>query len=245
MPVTKPSTLPRWANVGGSVVEPTEGKKDVGWATQEKPPAQYWNWLLYTIYLWINWLNDITNQAFTWVGAQTFSAASTFNALVTATAGITSNFLTTSETGVRHADREYHFGVAGTWVGGTQSQIGNIIYWKSSGAFATDKLFVEIMVPAGERIKTFFFSVNGDASGTISMKLWKQATSGVPRTAAVQLGSTIGKTFVALDNTNLYIVSGTLGTPEVIAVGYRYVLEVTGSAQFMNCFDTGITSDKV
>lgn len=54
----KPSSLPRWADVGGAIVEPPDGKKDVGWVTGEKPPAQYFNWWKNLVYQWTDYLDD-------------------------------------------------------------------------------------------------------------------------------------------------------------------------------------------
>lgn len=70
---TKPAKLPRWATTG-TKTEPTEGKKDSGYITSEKPSAQVFNWILNTIYLWCAWLDDLANQAFTWTLAHTFQA---------------------------------------------------------------------------------------------------------------------------------------------------------------------------
>jgi len=53
----KPSDLPRWADSGGDIVEPSSGKKDVGWIPAERPPAQYFNWLLNKLYQWIQYLD--------------------------------------------------------------------------------------------------------------------------------------------------------------------------------------------
>ena len=80
MPVAKPTNLPRWADtVPANRVEPTSGKKDVGWVPGEKPPAQYKNWLLYTIYQWCEWLNDITNQALIWAANHSFNEGASFS----------------------------------------------------------------------------------------------------------------------------------------------------------------------
>ena len=54
----KPTDLPRWANVSGDIVEPTEDKKDVGWIAGEKPPAQFWNWLQKNIYDWLSYFDE-------------------------------------------------------------------------------------------------------------------------------------------------------------------------------------------
>lgn len=55
---SKPASVPRWANVGGDIVEPTSGKKDVGWAAAERPPNSYMNWLQNLAYQWLLYLND-------------------------------------------------------------------------------------------------------------------------------------------------------------------------------------------
>lgn len=52
MPITaKPSKPPLWATNPGTVIEPTDPKKQSGWAA-EKPPFQYMNWIHNTNYLW-------------------------------------------------------------------------------------------------------------------------------------------------------------------------------------------------
>lgn len=54
----KPSTTPRWADVGGAITVPSSGKQNVGWAAGERPPAQFLNWLFNLIYQWILYLRD-------------------------------------------------------------------------------------------------------------------------------------------------------------------------------------------
>lgn len=50
----KPAKLPRWADDGAAdIVEPNSGKKDIGWVGGERPPAQFFNWLLNLIYQWL------------------------------------------------------------------------------------------------------------------------------------------------------------------------------------------------
>ena len=76
---TKPltSTLPRWADTVAAdptkVVEPASGKKDIGWAVAEQPPAQWKNWLLLQIYNWLVWLDAFETEAHTWTKLQTFT----------------------------------------------------------------------------------------------------------------------------------------------------------------------------
>lgn len=51
---------------------PSNGQRDVGWIAGQKPPAQYFNWWMRLVWLWTRWLNDLTNQALTWIDLQTF-----------------------------------------------------------------------------------------------------------------------------------------------------------------------------
>ncbi len=54
------------------VTQPAEGQKDVGWIVGQKPPAQYFNWWMFNVYLWLRWLADIANQAITWTATHIF-----------------------------------------------------------------------------------------------------------------------------------------------------------------------------
>ena len=75
---TKPlaTTLPRWASTvtanPARYVDPPSGKKDIGWDTGERPPAQWKNWLLYNTYNWLVWLDAFESEAHTWNATQTF-----------------------------------------------------------------------------------------------------------------------------------------------------------------------------
>lgn len=75
--MAKPTALPRWADtVAGDVTklnEPPGAKKDVGWLTGEKPPAQWKNWLSYTGYLWFQWLDAYEDTAHIWSQLQTYN----------------------------------------------------------------------------------------------------------------------------------------------------------------------------
>lgn len=53
--ISKPTIIPRWANNGGIVTQPTEGKKDIGWLTNEHPPAQFLNWLFFLLCGWVQY----------------------------------------------------------------------------------------------------------------------------------------------------------------------------------------------
>lgn len=87
---TKPAKLPRWASTGGAaLVEPTNTKKDVGWAPGEKPPAEYVNWLLNNLYLWAAWLDDFENNIHIWAELNSFNKG--INVATTVVNGIAVN----------------------------------------------------------------------------------------------------------------------------------------------------------
>lgn len=59
----KPSDSMEWASdVGAQVVEPIQAKKEAGWLTAEKPPAQYFNWWMNNAYLWQQYF-EVTTDA--------------------------------------------------------------------------------------------------------------------------------------------------------------------------------------
>lgn len=67
----KPSVSPTWSTDATFVapgesfdatvtkVEPTSGKKAEGWEPKEKPAAQYLNYWMNLVYLWIEWLKSL------------------------------------------------------------------------------------------------------------------------------------------------------------------------------------------
>lgn len=87
--MAKPTTLPRWADVGGAIVVPASGKLDVGWVTAERPPAQYMNWWMNLVYQWTLYLNQFFSAAGTATDAIHTSGVSNLDGLVTAGAGVT------------------------------------------------------------------------------------------------------------------------------------------------------------
>lgn len=80
-------------------VTTTPVTKDSGWLPGQQPPAQWFNWLFYTINLWILWLQDIANQSFNgggvgpWTGEHLFTGGHPGfgNSPLTVTAGISTS----------------------------------------------------------------------------------------------------------------------------------------------------------
>ncbi len=62
MPTNQPTSYPRWADDGGAIVEPSEGKKDVGWVPGERPPAQWENWLTNLHGQWTKWMLELATK---------------------------------------------------------------------------------------------------------------------------------------------------------------------------------------
>lgn len=69
----KPVKIVEWATNLLNVVEPTAGKKIIGWLVAEKPPAQYFNFLLNVLGQWSAYLDDIENHGLVWTVLQTFN----------------------------------------------------------------------------------------------------------------------------------------------------------------------------
>ena len=58
--MTKPTTLPEWGTgPGASIVEPSAGRKELGWTATEEPPAEFFNWWQNNVFGWVEWLDGI------------------------------------------------------------------------------------------------------------------------------------------------------------------------------------------
>lgn len=62
--MAKPTLKPSWMTgyVGVNAVEPTGGKKTAGWAADERPPAETWNWLQQNMSDWIDYVDSISGK---------------------------------------------------------------------------------------------------------------------------------------------------------------------------------------
>lgn len=58
-PIKKPSWLTGYS--GSNSVEPSVGKKSSGWAADERPPAQYFNWLFQIVSDWIDYVDSVSS----------------------------------------------------------------------------------------------------------------------------------------------------------------------------------------
>lgn len=57
MAETRPDNLPVWATDGGVTAEPAAGYKASGFSAGKKLPAKWLNWIMNTIYGWVNWFH--------------------------------------------------------------------------------------------------------------------------------------------------------------------------------------------
>ena len=55
---TKPTLVPRWADVGGNIAVAPEGLKDVGWGNNQEPPAGIQNEWQNLVGEWFKWLDE-------------------------------------------------------------------------------------------------------------------------------------------------------------------------------------------
>jgi len=60
---TKPTSVPDWATGPGALItEPDSSKKENGFLFEERPAVDYFNWLIYNLGNWINWLAGRFNE---------------------------------------------------------------------------------------------------------------------------------------------------------------------------------------
>lgn len=73
--MSQPSKLPEWNSGVANQTEPSAPKKVLGWVVNEAAASSYFNWILYTIYLWCVYLKNLASEALTWTALQTFNEA--------------------------------------------------------------------------------------------------------------------------------------------------------------------------
>lgn len=68
---TKPTSKLNWVNDGdpAKISEPTLSKKNQGWLAEEKPPFQWFNWISYITWKWLNYYEEKTDETATALGA--------------------------------------------------------------------------------------------------------------------------------------------------------------------------------
>lgn len=67
-----PTNVPEWNSGGTNRTEPPGGVKVSGFAVNGAVSSSFLNWLLFTIYQWVLYLQNLTAEALTWTALQTF-----------------------------------------------------------------------------------------------------------------------------------------------------------------------------
>lgn len=104
-----PTNVPEWNSGGTNRTEPPGGVKVSGFTVNGAVSSSFLNWILFTIYEWILYLQNLTAEALTWTALQTFSGRLVSNTATTSPAILGNN------TGAAAADSA---GVKGTSING-------------------------------------------------------------------------------------------------------------------------------
>lgn len=237
--MSKPITTPDWvtdANAASEtyVVEPNSDKRDVGWAGEEKPPAQFLNWLFYWICKWVAYLANLEDEALTWTADHVFEQDVEVQGNLVA--------------GTLHHSDDDHVTLGaesmeedGGWTNWYPS-LGGIESTASDPAGAK----VYLRLPTGRRIKHVRVRVqcsNGAATGRITAELFK-VVDGAP-TAESDVIATLASTAVqTLTLTGIGNPGGASNNPTV-AAGDVWVVAIgtAGGAFTRNVYDIEVDFD--
>lgn len=207
MSLSKPTNLPRWADGGGAAItEPSSGEKDVGWEDAAVIPADYFNWLQFTTYEWLAWLDDPTE-----ITAVT----------LTATADVQGWVVQTQGADILHNDRTERIGGSEIDIlaGFTKNPGSPYLQLSASGP---GSLYADLPLAVGARLKAVrvICRALGGASADITAKLEKcVATSGSASPTTSTPVSTVNSTATAnIQTITMTPAADTLTADEMYAV---------------------------
>lgn len=222
---TKPTSTPRWASDGAAdVIEPPSGKKDTGWLVDDKPPAQWENWLRKITWQWTEYVGDGVWEAVsaTFSGAIEAASVTIGSAIAAASAAITGDVAIGGDLTLTgedyHGDRTEQLPViagraqSGVWTRTNGGEVG------ATGAIWE----VAIPVRVGCRIKSWSIAHEYDGgTHTLTGRLVKYTSGGVT-TVATATSGVPGIGFVGAAS-----FGSTLGTPDVVSAGETFAIEFT------------------
>lgn len=237
----KPPATPRWANVGGLIVEPSAGKKDVGWLADDEPPAEYFNWYQNLAWQWLEYLKDgalIGNHSISGTlaigGTLDVDGSTALQDFVAASGQVGGDFTATR---LISPSRLYHgptsvaiplgSGISGT--GGASpwefNSSGPPLWAGSPGAGAT--LWFGIPAVFGSRILEYRVKLRNTSGGSISTSLVRVGGV-VPPATETQIGATLNASTV---DTNFQYLVNTLASPDNVFIqgNQRYVKIVSNN----------------
>lgn len=197
----RPSELPRWADVSGDIVDPANGKKDVGWVDDEEPANEYFNWYQNLVYQWMQYINYRSTKTLL-IPIPFFSG----------------------DIGGDYAAPVYNI------LGGTGASTGNI-FWKCGTNGTAQAVVVLPLTIGDRIQSLDVRCVDNHASGQhISTSLYKAAyTVGSTPGTLTQLGSTINSSATPTANVQSLLVDLT-GSPETVVVDTLYYMFITLAA---------------
>lgn len=236
--MAKPTKRPRWADSGGSIVEPSEGKKDLGWAAGDRPPAQTFNWLLNLTWQWFEWLDGFFTSAgaFSTPANQDITAGAGGDVIVSAGGEFKHGEVTLVVSG---AAAERYEGGAQQWVY-NDSILGLAAFWGAPSGANADVVF-PINLKIGDRIKQIKVWVQDDntAGHTVAMYLHNSVAADM-----LAGGSQIGATQTsAHDGTVQALTLSGLTTTVAAGNAYEVVLR-SGAAGTMKIMSLEVTYDR-
>ncbi len=248
----KPSTLPRWADVGGAIAVPSSGRRDTGYTPGFKPLHDEDNWYRNLVYQWIVWLNDgnvalnnitcadLTATGNTLLGnavGDTCAVSGPLTVGTTLTAGSAikaTDFLFTST-------QTLYFSAADTGAPSANAPTYSVSHTTGVAVWnftATTQLLATPLsrLRVGDRIISFGLRANTTPSLQLEMKLWFNNAA----LATTQVGTTLTHSNTAGD------VSQTLGAPRTIAAGesFHATLGGTAAATTVTLLDVFVVIDR-
>lgn len=72
--MAKPTLFPDWDTTEANMAEPSSGLKSAGYATNDVPASNHYNWMLRQIGKWVRYLDGLAGEAITWTAAHIFQA---------------------------------------------------------------------------------------------------------------------------------------------------------------------------
>lgn len=156
--MAKPTILPVWNTDATNRTTPSGGQQASGWTSGQTAISAYFNWLFFTIYSWILWLDAgiLTGVSFTATG----------------------NISTAGQ--YLHGDKFLCLGIND----GAKDTSGNAVpggtdQTYTTGGAAPWSVTTAITIPVGKRIKLITMYYNNASNSSVSGKLIAVSTTGV------------------------------------------------------------------
>ena len=163
---TKPTSVPVWNTGGANNVEPSAGKKILGWLIGEKPPSSYFNWLQKLYGDWFTWLNSsIVDFGSSSIIVDDLTLTGQVQGLLSVAGDVYVEGEYTHGEFVKNVS-PLNFVSDGTWITGTGGgSFADVGYINSS---ASGRCAIPVDFIAGDRITSLVFARYGDGAADIT-----------------------------------------------------------------------------